>query len=362
MAQSKVFIINVLLAAVVFAYGCVSSEIRLPNSVKEVYSNTEVQQSLLMAAENKILFSLSQESLTEVEKTEIDPQCKKISTPIWSEKLIVYLNKIRQNPEWFTKFHVLEIKKGDQPQVQLQKDLDGATVLSIHYVMTEVRGTVSMNTENPCQRNMAELIGKTITKTDFEFPKVDQLSEVFSKADERKPVERFNFNSQFLKYLAERGAIFKFNHEQSFEKNTQGRFVMVEALNKLAAESLSANLSYLNLFIKKINQNSIQAELIQLFGLVSDSELKAGVKVDTLGEFARKSLGQPDITYLFVTYKTEGENILVTPLAGFESCLKEQASQFAVQMRKPASVEERESFLSPGFQCETQGLLKVKQY
>jgi hypothetical protein len=362
MNQKKILIFNLLFASVILIYGCVSQDLRLPATAGEVYKNTDLQQSLMMAAQNNILFVVSPEALTDLEKTEVDQKCRSFENPFWSEKLSVYLNFMRQHPEWFTRFHVLELKKGDVAQVQLQKDLDGASVVSVQYVMTEVRGKVSYKTQLPCEGRLAESIGKDIIKTTFDFPTVEEFSKALADAPERLKVDRFQFANDFLMYLAERGAIFKFGHEQSFEKNSKGQYIMALALNQLAKDVSSKNMGYVNLWLKKINQNSRQAELIQMFGLINDKEIKAGVRVDSQGEFARKTMGQPDLTYLYITFRLEGDDVQVTPFDGFNRCLQVQAKllgseMFGTSFRNPAAKngndDERDSFLSPGFSCES---------
>jgi hypothetical protein len=370
MNQKRILLFNLVLASFISIYGCVSQDLRLPASASEVYKNTDLQQSLMMAAQNNVLFVISPEALVDLEKTEVDIKCRSFENPFWSEKLSVYLNYMRQHPEYFSRFHVLEIKKGDQAQVQMQKDLDGASVLSIQYVMTEVRGKVSYKTQLPCEGRLAESIGKDIVKTNFEFPSVESFGNLLSDAPDRTRVDRFQFASDFLMFLAERGAIFKFGHEQSFEKNSKGQYIMALALNQLAHEATSKNMGYLNLWLKKINENSRQAELIQMFSLVNDNEIKAGVKVDSQGEFARKTMGQPDLTYLYMTFKLDGDEVKVAPLEGFNRCLqaqvKELSSDILSSFRNPAaksfgSDDIRDSYLNPGFNCDPTQLSPASQ-
>lgn len=358
MSQKRILLTNLVAALAICIYGCVSQDLRLPSTASEVYKNTDLQQSLLMAAQNNILFVIAPEALTDLEKTEVDQKCRSFDNPFWSAKLSTYLNSMRQHPEWLTRFHVLELKKGDVAQVQMQQDLDGATVLSIQYVMSEVRGKVSYKTKLPCDGRLAESIGKDIIKTSFEFPSREAFAKLLTESPEKQKVDRFQFANDFLLYLAERGTIFKFGHEQSFEKNSKGQYLMALALNQLANEVKNKNMGYVNLWLKKINQNSRQAELIQMFGLVNDKEIKAGVKVDTQGEFARKTMGQPDLTYLYVTFKVEGDDVQVTPFDGLNRCLQAQVRVLGSNTfgRNPAAKnigeDERDSFLSPGFTCE----------
>lgn len=364
MTQKKILIVNLILGSFISIYGCVSQDLRLPATASEVYKNTDLQQSLMLAAQNNVLFAISTDAINDVEKTEVDQKCRQFENPFWSEKLSVFLNSARQNPEWFSRFHVLELKKGDVAAVKMEKDLDGASVLSVQYVMTEVRGKVSYKTQLPCEGRLAESIGKDIIKTMYEFPTVAEFKKVLSKAPEKQTVERFQFSNDFLMFLAERGTIFKFSHEQSFERNSKGQYLLAEALNQMAQEVSRNDTSYLNLWLKKINQNSRQAELIQMFSLTNDSDIKAGVKVESESDFIRQTKGQADLTYLFMTFKTEGDNVVVPSLGGFNRCLQDQAkslgSSVMESIRKPAtkkSTNDSESSFSSGFICESKQLV-----
>lgn len=315
-----------LVIAAVAVNGCVSQDIRIPSSLSEVYANTDIQEGLKLAASQNVLFMISPDTLTEFQKTEVDSKCYIHENPFWPEKLSVYLNMMRRRPELLSKFHVLEIKKGDSALAQIQKDLDGGSVLSIQYVMTESRGRVTFKSQLPCDGNLAELLGKDLVKTDFDFPSMEQVEKTLDLATERAETPRFKFRNSFITYLAERGAILKFNHEQSFEKNNQGQYILAEVMNKLSDDlQATKNLGYVDLWFRKINQNSKQAELIQMFSLINDKDINAGLKTDSHPNLARKNAANYDLTYLFVTYKSEGDEVVTPSLAGLNTCLKNQA-------------------------------------
>ena len=261
-------------------FGCVSPEMRFPASTEEIYSFNSLKQNLLLASQNNVLFHIPQETLFETEKNEIDARCKQIQKPFWTEKLSVYLNMMQAHPEWFTRFHVIEIKKGDTSQVLLEQDLDGATILSIQYGKVESRGEVNLKTNLPCAKGrIAEYLGKEITKTQFDFPSVTDVSKLLTSAGNRKVVKRFEFSNQFTSYLAERGFILKFNHEISFEKNTENKFVLVEVLNKLSTElGQRKDNKHVNLWMKILNQARKSDEIIQMFSLENQKKLTSGLK------------------------------------------------------------------------------------
>ncbi|MFZ3230929.1 MAG: hypothetical protein WA160_12040 [Pseudobdellovibrio sp.] len=331
---------------------CITTPIRLPQNVSQVYSNSEIQQSLLLAAQNNILFYIPEATVREVEKTEIDQKCRKIEEPFWAQKLSAYLNEFKKRPEFLTRFHILELKRGDTSQINIQKDLsDGAITLSIEYAKIESRGKVSYQTNLPCAGSIAEYVGRDLIKTDFDFPTTIMLAEALQKLSERPVVARFNFSNVFLTYLAERGVIFKFNHEFSFEKSNDKKFVMAEILNRFGEETKDPFHKYLNYWFKEISKKSTQAELIQMFAVIPDKEQKSGVRVESDGEQARRVLGQSDLTYLFTSYSAEDLVIKAVSLKELDQCLQNFTSDMnGIKFRKPAATE-KESFLRPGYSC-----------
>ena len=50
--------------------------------------------------ENNILFSISDSTIREVEKTVIDAKCREVELPFWADKLALYLNEFKKRPEY----------------------------------------------------------------------------------------------------------------------------------------------------------------------------------------------------------------------------------------------------------------------
>ncbi|OFZ30556.1 MAG: hypothetical protein A2622_09185 [Bdellovibrionales bacterium RIFCSPHIGHO2_01_FULL_40_29] len=335
----------------IFATSCFSTPVRLPQSASQVYNNSQLQQDLLLAAQNNILFHIDDSVVREVEKSVVDNKCRKIEEPFWAEKLSEYLSEFRKRPELLTRIHILEIKRGDNSQIQVQKDLDGAVTLSIEFVKIESRGKIGYQTNLPCSGPIAEYMGRDIVKTDFDFPSTESLAVALSKLPERSDVPRFQFSNLFLSYLAERGVIFKFNHEFSFEKTNNGKYVMAEVLNHFAEETKEPFHKYINYWFKEISQKSTQAQLIQMFAVLPDKEARSGVRVESEGEQARRVLGQSDLTYVYTSYWTDDSKVNVVSLKELDQCLQTFANDMSgVKLRKPATTE-KESFLRPGYSC-----------
>jgi hypothetical protein len=347
-----VFLRFFIVAAVGIALqSCVSNYVRLPSSVGQVYTNSDIQQALLLAAQNNIVVNIPEATTREFEKSEIDQSCRQIREPLWPEKLSVYLNEFRKRPELLSKFHVIELKRGDKSDVQIQKDLDGAVTLSIQFGKVENYGKVSIQTRLPCKGSVAEYLGRDLVKTDYEFPPIEKLVLALQQLPDKKNVARFQFANDFLMYLAERGTLFKFSHEMSFEKTAQGNYVMAELLNRLAQETKESFKQHTNYWFKQINANSKQAQLIQMFAVLPDKELKAGVKVDTRGEISQRVYGDSDLTYLYITYTVEKDTLNYVSLNQLEQCLQSFTKDMSgFSLRKPAATD-KESYLKPGYAC-----------
>ncbi len=343
--------ILLILGLPIFLGSCVGPLVRLPSSAQQVYGNSDIQQALLLVAQNNVLINIPEATTRDFEKSEIDQKCRETKDPLWSEKLSVYLNEFRKRPELLERFHIIEIKRGDSADIKVQKDLDGGVTLSVQFVKLENYAKVSFQTKLPCNGTIAEYLGRGLVRTDFDFPSVEKFVLALQSLPAKKVLPRFQFSSQFLSYLAERGALFKFTHEMSFEKTAQGKFVMVELLNKLAEDVKQPFHQHVNYWFKQINAQSTQAHLIQMFALLQDKELKAGVRVDLKSESSVKVAGDADLTYLYMTYNVENDSVNAVTLQQLEKCLEGFTENMSgLKLRKPAA-QEKESYLRPGYSC-----------
>lgn len=347
-------LMRILLSLILIFYfgSCISNYARLPSSVSQIYTNQSIQQSLLVLAQNNVLVNIPEATTREFEKSEIDLRCRQSQKPLWADKLVVYINELRKRPELLSRFHVIEIKRGDKSDIVIQKDLDGATVLSIQFVKSETYEKITPQTQIPCSGSVVEFLGRDLVKTEYEFPSLEKLVLSLQALPEKKEIPRFQFANDFLMYLAERGVVLKFSHDLSFEKTAQGKYVMVEILNKLAEETKQPFHQYLNYWFKQINSESTQGRLIQLFGLVEDKELKAGIRVDLKIESSQKVFGESDLTYLYISYNVENNQINSVALQQLDKCLEGFTHEMSgIKFRKPAATSDKESYLRPGYSC-----------
>lgn len=330
---------------------CINNYARLPSTVVEVNTNQDIQQSLMALAQNGIMVNIPEATTREYEKSEVDFRCRKVGSPLWSEKFVYYLKEFKKRPELLNKFSVLEIKRADKSGIVIQKDLDGAITISIQFVKMESYNKITPQTKIPCSGSVVEYLGRDLIETKYEFPSLDKLVLAIRDMPEKKEIPRFQFSTHFLTFLAERGVLLRFNHDFSFEKTSDGKFVMAELMNKFSEEVKQPQFQYINYWIKKINAESTQARFIQMFSVIEDKELKAGVRVDLKNDTASRATGESDLTYLFVSYYVEDNQISSVGIPQLDKCLEEFTKVMnSIQFRKPAA-NDKESYLRPGYSC-----------
>ena len=354
-------LLRVLFSVVlIFIFGsCINSYTRLPNSTTQIYTHSELQQSLLLLAQNNILVHVSDETAREFEKTVIDQKCRQMDKPFWSERLSNYLTALNKRPELLSKFHVIELKRADKADVVMQRDLDGAVTLSIQFVKLENYEKVTPQTNIPCSSSRVEYLGREVIKTQYELPSLESFLKITESLPEKKEIPRFQFKNDFLSYLAERGVIFKFSHDMSFEKTSKGQYIMVELLDQLATDIKQPFYQNINYWFKQIHRESTQAHLIQMFAAIQDKELKAGIrvdfKIDFKSETSQKAIDEADLTYLFINYNINNDQLNLVNLGQLEKCLEDFTSSMSgVKFRKPAATNDKDSYLRPGYSCSIQ--------
>lgn len=346
----------IAIVALLFNFtSCSLKSIRLPASFEPTtkYNPQRIKQ-LKSAADNGVLFLINDAALRDVDKDEVDSKCRRLGDPEWSEKLFAYLEVFEKFPAFYKRVHVIEIKKSDAPKISIDKDLDGLTYLTIAYNKVETREKIREVTRLPCDSQAKDFLDKDITHVQLQWPEKNLIAPLLSNQPERPIVERFNFDRQFLSFLAERNVILKYNQELGFDKTPDGRYALPEVLARLGQEfNQPMAMANLNYWFSEISKKSSQASSLQFFGIMKDLDLSYGVKVETEGEFARKILGHQDPTYIYTSFRTEAGNYFIPKLAELEDCLAQLTDLMAgsFSSRRPAS-EERNSFLRPGFSCK----------
>jgi hypothetical protein len=343
-------IIGVLLAAIIA--GCVSGKVRVPASFKPKYDN-KITNSLKSAAINGVLFQVSDSVFRDVPTRQVE-RCRKAEAPQWSEKFLELLESLDKNPQNYGKFHFVDIKRGDQSKAEISKDIDGLSYLNILYSKRETREKVGTATTIPCGEGASEYLGKDLVTTIIDWPTSDEINLVLKQAPAKSKIERFQFNTEFLVFLAERPTILKLNPEVAFERTFQGEFFLTTWLEKMAQDiHKSSELEYVNYWIKEIGSQSLQAHSIQFFSLNPESSLSYGLQVDTNGKFARKLNGFQEPSYLFMSYRQHNGEYVYTKLSELNTCLEGLMGIYKNPLGMGTTLDADEnSFLSPGYSCK----------
>jgi hypothetical protein len=345
------FAAALVFCSVVFL-GCASSTLRLPASFKPSY-NSKIVTSLKTAALNGVLFQVQDSVFRDVPVRQVD-RCRKTEAPTWTAQFIGLLDLMDHNPQYYNKFYIVDFKRGDHAKAEITKDIDGLTYLSLTYAKKENREKVSTLTDIPCGDSAAGLLGKDLVTTSIDWPGIDEISKVLKEAGERPKIERFQFNTDFLVYLAERQTVLKINPEVAFERTFQGDYFLAGWLEKKAQElKTPADLDFINYWLKEISSRSNQAKSIQFLGLHSETRVSYGVQVDSVGKFNRRINNYQEPTYIFMSYREKNGDYLSSNLKDLNKCLQTLLGSY--RSMGVGFDSDGDSFLAPGYSCKMAG-------
>lgn len=349
----RISVQTLALVLICIIVGCVSSTIRLPASFKPKY-NPQIVDALKSAALNRVLFQVSDSVFRDMSVRQVD-RCRKAEPPSWSEEFLTLLRVLDNQPQHYEKFHIIDFKRGDRAKAEISKDIDGLSYLSITYAKRETRERITPATLMPCAEGASEFLGKDLVTTLIDWPTSEDIQKALSQAPVKSKVERFNFNTDFLVYLAERQTILKITPEVAFERTFQGEYFLGNWLQKMAQDLRSPETDYefVNYWLKEISLNSKQAHNIQFFGLHPESSLSYGLQVDTVGKFARKLNGFQEPSYLFITYRQQNGEYAYSSLKDLSTCLKSLLGIYRNPLSRGTALDNDEnSFLAPGYSCK----------
>ncbi len=339
--------------SIYFALGCASTAMRLPASFKPKY-NSKIVNSLKSAAVNGVLFEVNESVFKDVPVRQVD-RCRKVEAPNWNLVFLNVLEVIDKNPEYYEKFHIVNFKRGDRAKAEITKDIDGLSYLNITYVKREIHDKITPETSLPCLESSSEFLGKNLVTTFIDWPPGEEIDLVLRQASIKAKIDRFQFNTEFLVFLADRQTILKLNPEVAFERNYQGGYLLESWLEKMAQElhQKDIDIEYVNYWLKEISTHSKQANSIQFFGLHSESSLSYGVQVDSVGKFSRKLNNYQEPTYLFMSYRQHNGDYIYSDLKDLNQCLRGLMGIYHNPLSMGTTLEsDDDSFLSPGYSCK----------
>jgi len=352
----RLYFIVVGMLSVFAVAGCISTTLRLPASFKPSY-NSKIVTSLRSAALNGVLFQVNDTVFRDVPARQVE-HCRKADEPTWSQEFLGFLDLMDKNPQYYNKFYIVDFKRGDSAKAEITKDIDGLSYLSVTYAKRENREKVTASTNMPCLESNTDYVGKDLITTYIDWPTMAQVESVLKEATPKAKIERFQFNTDFLIFLAERQAILKINPEVAFERNYHGEYFLATWLEKMSQEihDNDADLDFINYWLKEISTRSKQAKDIQFFGLHPEGTISYGVQVDTVGKFTRKINSYQEPTYLFMSYREKSGEYVYNDLKDLNTCLQSLLGTYRNPLSMGMAYEsDEDSFLAPGYSCRMKG-------
>lgn len=302
---------------------------------------------LKSAADNRLLFQIPDQTFKDFNTLEVGDKCRKQIEPFWPKAVYFLLEVLNQNPQLYAKIHSVEIKRGDRPNLEINKDLDGGTTMVLLYSKTESHKTIQSLMDIPCSSQSLDLIGKDLVEVSFSIPDAKEIIEKLSLLPNKLAIERFNFNTTFLHFLASRQSLLRFTPELAFEKTSEGQPLIVELFNDLSTSiKPDSNFESLDYWLRDISLNSKHSDKLKLFSIRRDSDLSYGLETGTESEIQRKINGTTSPTMAYLSYKIETDKFLHVSLDKLESCLSK------IPRTNHFLSRDSYSYLHPGFHCK----------
>lgn len=340
--------ISVIFILSFFAFlGCQStSGSREPNSVKYEFDSAKVQL-LSWAAQNRIMFQFPDSTFNDVSVSQIQDSCKTLKEPAWSEAVFTTLENLKKNPALQNKIHVIEVKRGETPNVETTKDLDGVTYLVLTYSVSTKKSVITDLAQIPCDNKTSLMMGEELSETNFVLPSPVLISKTLKELPVRAIPDRWKFNIEFLKFLASKMTILRFSADLGFERSADGQFFLSQFLDEQATAVRKNHFTAFDYWLSEITQHSHTGSYLKIMALVQDKQLGYGMGV------TENSRG---LAYPVLSYKSHDGKYTYTTLNQLNQCLEELSSKYKrglASIRSDYSTQ-ADSFLYPGHICHSE--------
>lgn len=327
-----------------------SNKSRTPANFRGTY-NADHTRLLRVAAENGILFQVPDSVIRDLPQKSAGEGCRSNMDGPWSEEIYKTLRILQQNPRLSQRVHVIELRRGDRPQAEISKDLDGAVTLVLSYAKVENRERIHSLSDIPCTNGNMDLVGREMTVSSFEYPNEFNIVSLLSSLPDRPKVDRLSIDTGFLIWLADRMTIFRFSPDLSFEKTHTGQPLLPVYFAQMRNDILQRH-NAVEFWMNEISKRSRAAQSLMFFGLKKDLQGTLGVQVDSAGKFSRRMNGLIDPTYPYLSYRVENNTFAITRLQQLDSCLGELMRTYQSPMSVMGTFEmDANSFLFPGHHC-----------
>ena len=327
--------------------GCQSNLIsRQPNNVQYEFDSSKVQL-LTWAAQNRIMFQFPDSTFSDVSVSQVQETCKTLKEQAWSEAVFTTLENIKKNVALQNKVHVIEVRRGENPNVETSKDLDGVTYLVLSYSVSEKKTKITDVAQIPCDNKSTLLLGEELTETHFVLPATTAIAKVIKELPARTTPDRWKFNTDFLKFLASKMTLLRFSADLGFERSADGQFFLSQFLDEQAAADKKNHYTAYDYRLTEITQHSHTGSYLKIMALVQDKQLGYGMGT------TQNTRG---LAYPILSYKSQDGKYTYTSLNQLNQCLEELSSKYKrglASIRSDYSTQ-ADSFLYPGHICHSE--------
>jgi hypothetical protein len=322
--------------------GCQSFLLRLPASMTLNY-DPERSRLLSEAAQNGIMYQFDDEYLRDIPNVQISDTCNYPEPSEWGNQFFSIMRIFERNTEFYKKIHIIQFKRGDKPSADITRELDGTAYLVLTYQKVQHRENISDDWRRKC-----DTYGDTrdqVTINQMQWPETSRIENLLAGLPNKPTVARFEFDKDFLTYLAQRTTILRISPALAAEKSFPSmKPILPDVMNQLGQQAKSGRYKYIDYYLQEIDHNSKLGGQIKFFSIIQDQGLERGIGLDGLTRTTASALGQQlTSTYMFISYRSRGNEYEFSTLHELDQCLK--TSSISEKSSKP------ERFLAPGFSC-----------
>lgn len=311
-------------------------------------------RSLRAAAENGVLFQISDNVVRDVPSRTINDRCRTTQDAEWADQAFDTIEILEKKTKALHKVHIIEFRRSDRAGAEILRDLDGAVTLQLQYAKIESREIIQTLGDIPCAQSDMDLIGREVSVIRFEWPDPLQIQAATASLPDRPEVDRLTFDRRFLVWLADRVTIFRLTPEVAFEKTPTGQPLLPTVFSSLSQEiGTQPNRKSLDFWFKEISNRSRSGAGLKFFGIFKDLTLAQGLQVESVGQFTRKMNGYADPTFPYLSYKVENSAYQFGTITGLDACLSGLMSTYRSPVAAMSSFEmDPDSFMFPGHHCQ----------
>lgn len=339
------FLHALLVASLLFLWGCSSTIMRLPAAIETNYDAEQVRL-LKNLARHGILVQFNEAFLPDLPRIQVAETCNKIDDNQWRDQFFSILKVFERYPDFHKKIHVIHFKRGDRPSIEIDKDItDQAVIIELSYqkVLTEEPFFERWQQECNILGNSADQA--RITR--MEWPTAGELLEFLQALPEKSEVARFKFDTSFLTYLADRRTVLRLTPALAAEKalgsekSRNGKPILPETINKLSSQVRSGKYRHIDYWLNQIDSFSRLGKNIKFFSILDSQKLSTGIGVDGSASILSQQFAS---TYLYISYRSRNGEYQHATLENLNTCLQDFNDS---NVSKKA-----ERFLHPGFNCD----------